>query len=94
MAEAYFAHRHGAVRLHPEVAGVLDELVGRYVLGLVTNGNTDPERNGLGGRFAFRLAADDVGLRKPDPRLFLMAAAAAGCHPNRLNECPYNSIQP
>lgn len=84
MAEAYFAHRHGAVRLHPEVAGVLDELVGRYVLGLVTNGNTDPERNGLGGRFAFRLAADDVGLRKPDPRLFLMAAAAAGCHPNEL----------
>jgi tRNA(Leu) C34 or U34 (ribose-2'-O)-methylase TrmL len=34
--------------------------------------------------FAFRLAADHVGLRKPDPRLFQMAAAAAGCHPTEL----------
>ncbi|MBX3285848.1 MAG: HAD hydrolase-like protein [Actinobacteria bacterium] len=84
MADAYFAQRHGFVQLYPEVAGVLDELGARYVIGLVTNGNTDPERSGLPGRFAFRLAADHVGLRKPDARLFLMAAAAAGCHPSEL----------
>ena len=81
MADAYFAHRHGEVRLHPEVVGVLDTLARHHVLGLVTNGNTDPERSGLGGRFHFRLGADDIGIRKPDPRLFTMAAAAAGCHP-------------
>lgn len=84
MADAYFAQRHGFVQLYPEVAAVLDDLGHRYAIGLVTNGNTDPERSGLPGRFAFRLAADHVGLRKPDPRLFLMAAAAAGCHPTEL----------
>ena len=84
MADAYFAQRHGFVQVYPEVTAVLDELGARYAIGLVTNGNTDPERSGLPGRFAFRLAADHVGLRKPDARLFLMAAAAAGCHPSEL----------
>lgn len=84
MADAYFAHRHGEVRLHPEVVDVLDSLARHHVLGLVTNGNTDPERSGLAGRFHFRLGADDIGIRKPDPRLFTMAAAAAGCHPSEL----------
>jgi HAD superfamily hydrolase (TIGR01509 family) len=84
MAEAYFAHRHGEVRLHADVVDVLDQLAPRFVLGLVTNGNTDPERSGLGQRFDFRLGADDIGIRKPDPRMFTMAAAAAGCHPSEL----------
>ncbi|MCU1498901.1 MAG: putative methyltransferase [Acidimicrobiales bacterium] len=84
MADAYFAHRHDEVALHPEVVRVVDELAGRYVLGLVTNGNTDAERSGLAGRFDFRLAADDIGIRKPDRRMFTMAAAAAGCHPAEL----------
>jgi HAD superfamily hydrolase (TIGR01509 family) len=84
MAEAYFRHRHGEVRLHPEVAEVVADLRTRYVLGLVSNGNTDPERSGLAGTFDFRLTADEVGIRKPDLRLFRMAAAAAGCHPSEL----------
>lgn len=84
MAAAYFGHRHGEVALHPEVALVLAALTGRYVLGLVTNGNTDAERSGLAGCFDFRLAADQIGIRKPDRRMFAMAAAAAGCHPAEL----------
>jgi len=84
MAEAYFAHRHGAVELYDEVADVVAGLRTRYVIGLVTNGNTDPERSGLPGAFSFRLSADHVGIRKPDPRLFAMAASAAGCHPSDL----------
>ena len=84
MANVYFANRHGEVQLFGDAAAVIDQLAERYVVGLVTNGNTDPERSGLGGRFAFRLSADDVGIRKPDPRIFTMAAAAAPCHPNEL----------
>ena len=84
MTEAYFAHRHGEIRLHREVVDLFDQLHGRYVLGLVTNGNTDPERSPLAGRFDFRLAADDIGIAKPDRRMFAMAAAAAGCHPAEL----------
>ncbi len=84
MAEVYFEHRHGSLPLFDEIVDVLDELGERHVLGLITNGNTDAERSGLPGRFDFRLAADDIGRRKPDPRLFSMAAAAAGCRPREL----------
>jgi 2-haloalkanoic acid dehalogenase type II len=84
MADAYFEHRHGSLQLFAETVAVLDQLAEHHVLGLVTNGNTDAERSGLPGRFDFRLAADDIGRRKPDPRLFLMAAAAAGCRPSEL----------
>ena len=75
----------------PEVAAAIAELADRYVLGLVTNGTTHPERSGLAQPFTFRLAADDVGIAKRDPRLFAMAAAAAGCHPSELVSV---SVQP
>ncbi|MCU1355303.1 MAG: tRNA/rRNA methyltransferase (SpoU) [Acidimicrobiales bacterium] len=68
----------------PEAGDVIEELTHRYVLGLVTNGDIDPGRSGVARAFAFRLAADDVGIRRPDPRLYAMAAAAAGCHPSEL----------
>jgi len=84
MAEVYFGHRHGEIRLYDDVVPAFAELGERYVLGLVTNGNTDPERGDLAGRFAFNLVADSVGIRKPDPRLFEMAAAAAGCRVEEL----------
>ncbi|CAN5686917.1 hypothetical protein BH10ACT1_BH10ACT1_01860 [soil metagenome] len=84
MAAAYFEHRHGQIRLYPEVEAVFADLHGRHVLGLVTNGNTSPDTSPLAGRFDFRLAADEIGIRKPDRRMFTMAAAAAGCHPAEL----------
>ena len=67
-----------------DVVAAPDELEGRYVVALVTNGNTDADRGGLPGRFAFRLPADEIGLRKPDPRIFEVAAAAAGCRTSEL----------
>lgn len=84
MTSAYFAHRHGEVRLFDDVVPMLDTLASEIQVGLVTNGNTDAARAGLPGRFAFRIAADDVGIAKPDRRIFAMASAAAGCHPAEL----------
>lgn len=66
-----------------EAADVVADLRTRYVVGLVTNG-TDPGRGGVSGPFAFRLSADDIGIGIGDPRMFAMAAAAAGCHPSDL----------
>jgi len=55
-------------------------LLGRdRTLGVVSNGNTHPERCGLGGYFRFVLLSDEHGVEKPDPRVFEMAAEAAGC---------------
>src|SRR5690606_8076650 len=45
---------------------------------------TNRQKTKIGDRFSFWLAADQVGVRKPDPRIFRMAAAAADCHPREL----------
>ena len=84
MTAAYFAHRHGEISLVDGAAEALAELGERYVLGLVSNGNTDPKQGPLADTFAFHLASDAVGIRKPDRRIFAMAAAAAGCHASEL----------
>lgn len=68
----------------PEVVGVLDVLAAHRVLGVVTDGSTHRARAEVGSRFHFRLGADDIGIGRPDPRLFAMAVAAAGCHPGEL----------
>lgn len=84
LRERYFHHRHGDVQLFDDVApafAALDALGERrgvpFTYGLVTNGNTDPERSGLPGRFAFRVYADEVGVAKPDPAIYELATAAA-----------------
>ncbi len=84
-----------AILSAPDLAEVLAELTGAVVLGLVTNVNADAERRTLAGRFDFRLAADDIGIRKPDRRMFTMAAAAAGCYPVELvyvGDDPVNDV--
>ena len=47
----YRRHRFEDMELFHDVLPALDALQGRYTLGLLTNGNTCPERAGLGGRF-------------------------------------------
>src|SRR5262249_36822198 len=55
----YLEHRFSAIKLYPDVLPVLSLLRGNYRLGLVTNGNTYPERCGLPGLFAFTIFAQD-----------------------------------
>ena len=80
----YLAHRFEDIELYPEVIPVLDKLGSRYVLGLLSNGNGHPERCGLPGRFAFVIFAQDVGIAKPDPEIFLVTCRQAGCTPFEL----------
>lgn len=79
LTELYLHHRFADIELFDDVTDCLTELAGSYVLGLVSNGNSYPERCGLEGRFAFTVLAQDHGVAKPDPRLFEVAAAQAGC---------------
>lgn len=80
----YLKHRFEDIELYPDVLPILDALAPRYALGLLTNGNTYPERCGLPGRFAFVVLAQDVGWEKPDERIFLEACTRAGCQPQEL----------
>ncbi len=80
----YRAHRFEDIELYPDVIPVLDKLGPQYSLGLLSNGNGYPDRCGLPGRFAFVVFAQDVGVAKPDPAIFLTACRQAGCEPCEL----------
>lgn len=79
MTRLFFDYRREHVLLFDDVVPALDAL-GDVSLGVITNGNLAWRSTSVADRFDFWLAADQTGVRKPDPRLFHMAAAAAGCH--------------
>lgn len=80
----YMRHRYGDITVYPDVRPALDQLGERYVLGIISNGNSYPERCGLGGYFAFVLASQDHGIEKPDPRLFQLALQQIDCLPEEM----------
>jgi putative hydrolase of the HAD superfamily len=87
LATVYFHHRHGDVALFDDVVPAFDRLaalVPAPALGLVSNGNIDPARSGLPDRFAFQVYADREGVAKPDPAIYAVAIARAGCAPAEL----------
>lgn len=80
----YLKHRFEDIQLFDDVLPALDVLQGDYVMGLLSNGNTYPERCGLGNYFQFVVFAQDYGIQKPDPRLFEVAIGRAGCTGRQL----------
>ncbi len=84
LSAVYLEHRFSNIDLYPEVPEVLDALAPSFTLGVLSNGNTSPERCGLAGRFAFVIFAQDVGIRKPHPDIFLETCRRAGCEPQEL----------
>lgn len=82
--EVNMTRRYGDIQLFGDAISALDELGSEHALGILTNGNTDPDRCGLSGRFQFTVFADDFDFRKPDIRLFEIAVERAGCLPGEL----------
>ena len=82
--EIYTEARFAVTRPLPGVIEALNDLKGRYLLGLVSNGNTHPERAGLGGIFSFVLLAVECGIAKPDRRIFELALAKSGCDASQV----------
>jgi FMN hydrolase / 5-amino-6-(5-phospho-D-ribitylamino)uracil phosphatase len=78
LLDVYMARRFGQVALYPDVMPMLNAFGSRYRLGLVSNGNSYPERSGLGARFAFTVFAHDHGVQKPDRRFYEIVLATAG----------------
>jgi len=74
----YLDRRFGDIALYPDVIPTLDQLRNRSRLGLVSNGNTYPERCGLAGRFVFTVFAQDYGARKPSSAFYEAVLQEAG----------------
>jgi putative hydrolase of the HAD superfamily len=84
LTQRFMDGRSSLVEPYPDVLPMLARLDGRYVLGIVSNGNADLEAGALRGRFTFRVHADEHGVAKPDPRLFEVVFAQTGCRPEQL----------
>ena len=80
----YLKHRFEDIQFFDDVLPALNALRGDYTMGLLSNGNTYPERCGLEGYFQFVIFAQDYGIQKPDPRLFEIAIEHAGCTKHQL----------
>lgn len=80
-----FGHHHFEdIELYPDVIPSLDALRSRFSLGLISNGNGYSERGGLPDYIDFTVFSQDVGVDKPDPRMFLEASRQAHCNPSDL----------
>jgi FMN hydrolase / 5-amino-6-(5-phospho-D-ribitylamino)uracil phosphatase len=87
LTDRYMERRYAATRPYDDVLPALDALTASIpglILGLISNGNTDPERCGLGGRFQFALYAGPRAAAKPDRHLFEVALREARCEPPML----------
>ncbi|MEZ5449228.1 MAG: HAD family hydrolase [Thiolinea sp.] len=77
-AFAHFLEARNQVELFPGVLEALQELKQVFSLGVITNGNADVERIGLGHLFDFAHSSAAAGAAKPDPLIFAQAVAMAG----------------
>ena len=80
----YRKHRFEDIELYPDVIPTFDVLAPHFKLGLLSNGNTYPERCGLEGYFAFVVFSQDVQIEKPDRRIFEITVQRAGCELSQL----------
>jgi 2-haloalkanoic acid dehalogenase type II len=81
--EIFFTERH-RVELYADVLESLAFLSARFPLVALSNGNADLQRVGLSRFFTGALSASTFGVAKPDGRIFLAAAEAAGVAPEQV----------
>ena len=84
LTEHYMQIRFDSIRLYDDVVESLAQVKRRCPIGLLTNGNTDPERCGLPDVFDAVVMGPDHGVEKPDPRAFALIADRLEVEPNEL----------
>jgi putative hydrolase of the HAD superfamily len=80
----YLHHRFEDIKLYNDVLPSLTLLQERFTLGIVSNGNTYPEKCGLDGFFTFTVFGQDHGTLKPDPHIFRIALRQAKCSAEQM----------
>lgn len=82
--QVYLKHRFEDIKLFDDVLPTLKALRLKYALGILSNGNSYPERCGLEGMFEFVIFSQDYGVEKPNLGLFQVALEKAGCSKHQL----------
>ncbi len=81
--DVFLEARHRIVP-YQDALPVLGYLRRHYTLGVITNGNADVHRLGLGHYFDFVVSAVDIGSAKPDHLIFEAACHRAGVAPAQM----------
>jgi FMN hydrolase / 5-amino-6-(5-phospho-D-ribitylamino)uracil phosphatase len=82
--DVFFAERN-RVELYEDALPALEWLSARYPLIAISNGNADLTRTGVSAYFAKGgIHAAQLGIAKPDPRIFLAAAEVLGVPPEQV----------
>ena len=79
-----FFEQRMRVDLFSDVLPALAFLSARYPVVVVSNGNADVARIGIGAHFAADVSAHRSGIGKPDIRIFHAAAQAVGVEPDQV----------
>lgn len=80
----YMETRFSNVKPFTDVPIALTQLANRFQLGIISNGNTHPDRFGLPNVFDFVVFATDCGHSKPDPRIFEVALSKIEYSPQEV----------
>ncbi len=72
-AYKFFLGERHKVTFYDDVVSVLEELSSEYMLGVLTNGNADVNKLGIGHLFDFSISSMDVKSNKPDKGHFVKA---------------------
>jgi putative hydrolase of the HAD superfamily len=81
--EVFFAARQ-RVELFDDALPALVFWSQRYPVVALSNGNADVHRVGIGQHFHASVSAQSLGVAKPDPRIFVAGAQAAGVWPHEV----------
>ena len=85
LSEVYFKERYSQVKIYEDTVPVIKELRKIYKVGIISNGNTYPEKIGLERElFDFMIYAEAVGVSKPDHEIFHIAMEKAGVSPHEM----------
>ena len=80
----YMDARFSGISPYSDVPACLRDLKSRYQIGMISNGNSYPERSGLPNLFDFTVFAHECGFAKLDRHIFEIALARSGRQPEEV----------
>ena len=91
----FFRVERQKVTFYPDALPALERLSKRFRLGVISNGFANVEAIGIAHHFETVVSAHEVGVSKPDPKIYQACVERMGLHPARMlyvGDDPANDI--